>query len=123
MIADAAESKTSGWSDVEKKADAEAGVDPTELSKDNCFWFADNANVDGYLTANGQVIEELEGLVFQNETYNNNRSIAIAVNYGTIDTSKDFGPYHGGSYLWLGGKNFDAFTIKNVKAGSEIKRA
>ena len=121
LIADAAESKTSGWSDVEKKADAEAGVDPTELSKDNCFWFADNANVDGYLTANGQVIEELEGLVFQNETYNNNRSIAIAVNYGTIDTSKDFGPYHGGSYLWLGGKNFDAFTIKNVKAGSEIK--
>ena len=116
LIADAAESKLDGWSDVEKQADAEADVDPTELSKDNCFWFTDNANVDGYLTANGQVIEELEGLVFQNETYNKKRSIAIAVNYA----STALGDYAGGSYLWLGGKNFDAFTIKNVKAGTTI---
>lgn len=115
LIADAAASKTEGWSDVEKAADAAADADPTELSKDNCFWFDDNANVDGYLTANGQVIEELEGLVFQNETYNNNRSIAIAVNYA----STSLGDYAGGSYLWLGGSN-GGFTIKNVKVGTTI---
>jgi hypothetical protein len=42
------------------------------------------------------------------------------VNYGLVDTSKDFGPYHGTSYLWLGGKEKECFTIKNVKPGTDI---
>ena len=57
LKADAAASKTSGWSDVEKAADAEAGADPTEASKDNCFWSVAEPNADGTLSANGVVIE------------------------------------------------------------------
>lgn len=121
LKADAAASKISGWSDVEKKADAEADNEPTDLSKDNCFWFAGEANADGQLEANGVVIEELKGLTFPTAAYNSARSIAIAVNYGTIDTTKDFGPYEGASYFWLGGKDKDCFVIKNVKVGTEIK--
>lgn len=64
-------------------------------------------------------IEELEGLAF-NSTYTALRSLAIAVNYGLVDAPKDFGPYHGASYLWLGGKEKECFTIKNVKAGTTI---
>lgn len=116
LKADAAASKISGWSDVEKKADAEADADPTELSKDNCFWFAGEANADGQLEANGVVIEELKGLTFPTAAYNSARSIAIAVNYG----STSLGEYAGSSYFWLGGKDKDCFVIKNVKAGSVI---
>ena len=123
LKADAAASKISGWSDVEKKADAEAGVDPTELSKDNCFWFAGEANADGQLEANGVVIEELKGITFPTTAYNSARSIAIAVNYqlANADLTKAFGPYNGASYFWLGGKEKDCFVINNVKAGTEIK--
>ena len=122
LIADAAAGKTSGWSDVEKKADAEAGADPTELSKDNCFWFTGTANEDGTLSANGVVIEELKGLKFGNADYLSARSLAIAVNYklANTDETKGFGPYHGASYLWLGGKGKLCFTIPNVTAGSTI---
>lgn len=116
LKADAAASKISGWSDVEKKADAEADADPTELSKDNCFWFAGEANADGQLEANGVVIEELKGLTFPTAAYNSARSIAIAVNYG----STSLGEYAGSSYFWLGGKDKDCFVIKNVKAGTAI---
>ena len=117
LIADAAASKTSGWSDVEKKADAEADADPTEASKDNCFWYAGTANEDGSLSANGVVIEELKGLVFSN-SYAPNRSLAIAVNYPTTT----LGDYAGGAYLWLGGgkKKIPCFTIPEVAAGSTI---
>lgn len=129
LKADAAASKTEGWSDVEKKATADANGEPTELSKDNCFWFAGTANADGELEANGQVIEELKGLTFQTATYNSARSIAIAVNYkdlqvyddqGQVTGSAGFGPYNGASYFWLGGSDKDCFVIKNVKAGSVI---
>ena len=117
LKADAAASKTSGWSDVEKKADAEADKDPTEASKDNCFWLAGTPNADGELTANGKVISELKGLKFYN-TYAGNRSLAIAVNYP--ETS--LGTYAGASYLWLGGgkNSLAVFTIPNVTAGSTI---
>ena len=116
LKADAAASKLEGWSDVEKKADAEADADPTEASKDNCFWAV--IPEGGELTANGETIEELKGLEF-NATYAGNRSLAIAVNYP--ETS--LGTYHGPTYLWLGGggKNVDCFVIKNVKAGTTIK--
>lgn len=129
LKADAAASKTEGWSDVEKKATADADGEPTELSKDNCFWFAGTANADGQLEANGEVIEELKGLTFNNATYNAARSIAIAVNYkdlqvyddqGQVTGSADFGPYNGASYFWLGGSDKDCFVIKNVKVGTTI---
>ncbi len=108
----------SDWSDVEK-ADANP-YEPTELSKENCFWQIDAAadvNADGYLTANGVVIKELEGLKYTNT---NNRSLAIAVNY-PVAGGTGFGPYHGASYLWLGASKKNYFIIPNVAAGSTIK--
>ena len=119
LIADAAASKTEGWSDVEKAADAAAGVEPTEAAKDNCFWFAGTVNEDGSLSANGAVIKELKGLKFDSD-YAAKRSLAIAVNY----PSTSLGDYAGGAYLWLGGggskQTFPCFTIPGVKAGSKI---
>ena len=110
LKADAANSKTTGWSDVEKRADAEADSEPTEAAKDNCFWL-DAETTD----ANGVAIAELEGLVFD-ANYCSRRSLAIAVNY----PSTSLGDYAGGAYLWLGGKNYDCFTIPNVKNGQTI---
>ena len=116
LKADAAASKISGWSDVEKAADAEAGADPTEASKNNCFWCVAEPNEDGTLSANGEVIEELKGLKW-NKAYTVKRSLAIAVNYPTA-----LSDYAGPAYLWLGGgKNkIPCFTIPGVKAGSMI---
>ena len=128
LKADAAASKTEGWSDVEKKADAEADADPTELSKDNCFWYAGTVNEDGSLSANGEVIAELKGLKFS-DSYTKNRSLAIAVNYGDVQTYDEegnvtgnagFGPYAGPSYLWLGNKNGECIIIPNVMNGTKI---
>ena len=119
LKADASASKTSGWSDVEKQADAENNADPTDISKDNCFWYAGSINADGSLSANGQVIEELKGLKFDPD-YAAKRSLAIAVNY----PSTSLGDYAGGSYLWLGGgsskQSFPCFTIPGVKAGQKL---
>ena len=118
LKADAAASKTEGWSDVEKAADAEAGADPDAAAKDNCFWFAGTVNEDGSLSANGAVIKELKGLKFDSD-YATRRSLAIAVNY-----PKALGDYAGGAYLWLGGggskQTCPCFTIPGVKAGSKI---
>ena len=116
LKADAAASKTEGWSDVEKKADAEAGAEPTEASKDNCFWLAGAPNADGELTANGTVIEETKGLLFHNAGYTGARSLAIAVNYPTTS----LGNYAGGQYLWLGGKGQECFTIPGCTAGGSL---
>ena len=117
LKADAAASKLTGWSDVEKKADAEADGDPTETSKDNCFWATVTPDENGELAANGVTIAELKGLSF-NPTYATARSLAIAVNYPVALST-----YAGPAYLWLGGggKNVDCFVIKNVKAGTTIK--
>lgn len=116
LKADAAASKTAGWSDIEKKDVAEADGEPTETSKDNCFWSVAEPNADGTLSANGVVIEELKGLVW-NSTYSTARSLAIAVNYPVA-----LSEYAGGAYLWLGGgkKKIPCFTIPDVKAGSTI---
>ena len=114
LKADAAASKVAGWSDVEKKADAEAGNDAPEATKDNCFWAV--IAEGGELTANGEVIEELKGLQF-GAAFAGNRSLAIAVNYPTTS----LGTYAGPAYLWLGGKNFECFTIPAVKGGTTIK--
>ena len=119
LIADAAASKTEGWSDVEKAADAAADAEPTADAKNNCFWFAGTVNEDGSLSANGAVIKELKGLKFDSD-YAAKRSLAIAVNY----PSTTLGDYAGGAYLWLGGggskQTCPCFTIPGVKAGSKI---
>ena len=116
LKADAATSKLEGWSDVEKKADAEAGADPTDATKDNCFWSCSGTvNADGNLSANGAVIKEFQGLKF-NSDYAAQRELAIAVNY----PSTSLGTYHGPAYLYLGGSNQTCFTIPYVKAGSKI---
>ena len=119
LIADAAASKTEGWSDVEKAADAAADAEPTEAAKDNCFWFAGTVNADGSLSANGKVIEELKGLKFDPD-YAAKRSLAIAVKY----PSTSLGDYDGGAYLWLGGggskQTCPCFTIPGVKAGQKL---
>ena len=96
------------WSDHEKANKC----DTYDASKDNCFWYVGG---EAEPTANGVAIAELKGLVF-NTTYGGARSLAIAVNY----PSTSLGTYEGGSYLWLGGKDKDCFTIKSVKVGSEL---
>ena len=104
---DAAASSSKGWSDIEKAASTE----PTEASKDNCFWYVGG---EAEPTANGTAIAELKGLEF-NATYGASRSLAIAVNY-----PEAFSTYAGPAYLWLGGKGQTCFTIKNVKVGSDL---
>jgi hypothetical protein len=104
---------------VEKAADAEAGAEPTELSKDNCFWFAGTVNEDGSISANGEVITELKGLEF-NADYATKRSLAIAVNYPNAFIGEAEQTYAGPAYLWLGGKNSECFTIPNVLSGTTI---
>jgi hypothetical protein len=116
LKADAAASSTIGWSDVEKKADAEAGNPAPEATADKCFWLTDPEG--GELEANGVAIAELQGLTFGSK-YAGNRSLAIAVDY----PSTTLGTYNGPQYLWLGGggKNMPCFVIPNVKGGTEIK--
>jgi len=117
LLADAAASSTEGWSDIEKAADAGAGKVAPEATAGKCFWEATNQATDegATLVANGEVISELEGLLFVHKAAN--RNLAIAVNYG--ETS--LGTYHGGAYLWLGGSKKDYFIIPNVKPGQPIK--
>ena len=96
------------WSDHEKANKC----DTYDASKNNCFWYVGG---EAEPTANGEAIAELKGLVF-NDAYGKGRSLAIAVNY----PSTSLGTYEGPSYLWLGGKDKDCFTIKSVKVGSEL---
>ena len=102
-------SPSAGWSDVEKSN----GTEPTVYSKNNCFWQV-AASVG--LKANDVDIAELSGLDYTSTT---DRSLAIAVNYGD-SVGAGFGPYHGPSYLWLGGKDIAYFTIHNVRRGSIV---
>ena len=108
----------SDWSDIEKANASE----PTELSKDNCFWEVTamgNATENVTLTANGKVIKELEGLWYTNTQ---SRSLAIAVNYQVANASDPaFGPYNGSSYLWLGSSKKNYFVIPHVELGTTIK--
>ena len=115
LVADAAESSVTGWSDIEKKADAGEGkVAPPETAG-KCFWLQD-ANMSE-LKANGVTIAETEGLVF-NPTYCGNRSLAIAIDY----PSTSLGEYAGPQYLWLGGgsKSVVCFTIPKVRIGQKM---
>ena len=118
LLADAAASKLQGWSDVESQATADADGEPTDISRNNCFWACATIIPDenGELSANGMVIQELRGLRFQQPALNR-RNLAIAVNY----PSTSIGNYHGPSYLWLGGAQKDYFIIPDVQGGTEIK--
>ena len=117
LKAEAAKGPSTGaWSDVEKK-DA---TQPTEASKDNCFWeVTHQGTAEGTtIQANGMPIAELEGLLYTNTT---DRSLAIAVNYPGPDPSSSFGPYKGPSYLWFGGSKKNYFVIPHVAPGTIIK--
>lgn len=108
LMADDEQGDDTGWSDVEYLNNP-APVDH------RCFWYQDASNF-GTLKANGEVIAELEGLVF-GEQYCANRSLAIAVDYA----STNIGTYDGGQYLWLGINNAPyAFYISNVMVGEKI---
>lgn len=116
LAAEAEAGVTGGnWSDTEK-----ANGDNPQVG--NCYWsYADNV-IDGQLTANGTVIAETEGLIF-NTSYTSRRSLAIAVNY----SSTSLGEYAGPQYLWLGGGNAKSvgariacFTIPKVRIGQKI---
>ena len=123
LKADAARSIFNGWSDVEKdpaQTDKNGNLnpqEPTEASKDNCFWHQGKTDAYGQLYANGVLVEELKGLKFS-EAYAQNRSLAIAVNY----PSTTLGTYDGPQYLWLGGggKSVPCFELPNVPAGMSI---
>ena len=117
LKAESAKGPTTGaWSDVEKST----ATEPTEASKDNCFWeVTAQGSADGTtIQANGEAIPELDGLLYTNTT---SRSLAIAVNYPGPDPSSSFGPYEGASYLWLGSSKKNYFVIPHVAPGTTIK--
>ena len=123
LQADAAASSTSGWSDIEKAADAGEGKVAPEATANNCYWSAsDNIDGEGNLTVSDAVITETEGLIF-NSSYTSRRSLAIAVNY----PSTSLGEYGGPQYLWLGGGNAKSagariwcVKIPRVRIGQKI---
>ncbi len=108
LIADADKGDETGWSDVEY-------LNNPNPVDNRCFWYHSD-NAAGTMKANGQVIAELEGLIFGDD-YCAGRSLAIAVDYA----STDIGSYAGGQYLWLGinGAPY-CFYIPNVVVGQPI---
>ncbi len=116
LAAEAEAGVTGAWSDIEK-------ADGSNPQPGKCYWSnADNISEDGYLTANGVVIAETEGLVF-NASYSNRRSLALAVDY----PETTLGTYAGPQYLWLGGGNAKSasarlacFTIPKVRIGQKM---
>lgn len=96
-----------GWSDIEKvkgtQADAQGG---------KVFWEVKaqgDAAKGAQLCADGQPIQELDGLLYVNTTA---RSLAITLDKGN--------GYNGAAYLWTGSSKKNYFVIPNVKAGAKI---
>lgn len=88
---------------------------PTEADPDregNAYWYGTAIAGSEELVANGAVIAETKGLLFNTVAAG---ALAIGVNY----PSTSLGTYEGPSYLWIGGKN-NSFTIPSVKSGSKI---
>lgn len=88
---------------------------PTEADPDregNAYWYGTAIAGSEELVANGAVIAETKGLLFNTVAAG---ALAIGVNY----PSTTLGTYEGPSYLWIGGKN-NSFTIPSVKSGSKI---
>lgn len=109
LIADDEQGDETGWSDVEYLNN------PNPVDH-RCFWYQDSENY-GTMKANGQVIPELEGLIF-GQDFCGNRNLAIAVDYAQTS----IGTYAGPQYLWLGntGKRWVCFTIPNVPIGEKM---
>lgn len=88
---------------------------PTEADPDregNAYWYGTAIAGSEELVANGAVIAETKGLLFNTMAAG---ALAIGVNY----PSTSLGTYEGPSYLWIGGKN-NSFTIPSVKSGAKI---
>lgn len=88
---------------------------PTEAEPDhggNAYWYGTEINGSEELTANGVVIAETKGLLFNTMAAG---ALAVGINY----PSTSLGTYAGPSYLWIGGKN-NSFTIPTVKSGSKV---
>lgn len=101
-----------GWRRYEK----DGGVTETDGLKapNTIYWYGSLISEPTELKANGVVIEETKGLLFNNVTKLNN-TVAVAIDYP--ETS--IGTYAGGSYLWLNGSNLQ-FTISGVQPGQKI---
>ena len=88
---------------------------PTEAEPDhggNAYWYGTEISGSEELTANGVVIAETKGLLFNKMSAG---ALAVGINY----PSTSLGTYNGPSYLWIGGKN-NSFTIPTVKSGSKV---
>lgn len=88
---------------------------PTETDPDRggaAYWYGTAISGAEELTANGTVIAETKGLLFNTMSAG---ALAIAIDY----PATSLGTYEGSAYLWIGGKN-NSFTIPNVKSGSKI---
>lgn len=108
----ATEGVTTLWRSYEKdKADKNGNYEPNETNG-NAYWYGTAIAGSEELKANGTVIAETKGLLFNTVTAG---ALAIGVNY----PSTSLGTYEGPSYLWIGGKN-NSFTIPSVKSGSKI---
>lgn len=76
------------------------------------YWYGTEIAEAQELTANGKVIAETKGLLFNKVAAG---ALAIAIDY----PSTTLGNYNGPAYLWIGGKNH-TFVIPAVKPGSAI---
>lgn len=108
----ATEGVTTLWRSYEKdKADKNGYYEPNETNG-NAYWYGTAIAGSEELKANGTVIAETKGLLFNKMTAG---SLAIGINY----PETTLGTYEGPSYLWIGGKN-NSFTIPSVKSGAKI---
>lgn len=101
-----------GWRRYEK----DGGPTETDGLKapNTIYWYGSKISEPAALKANGVVIPETEGLLFNNVTSLNN-TVAIAIDY----PNTSIGTYSGGSYLWLNGSDIQ-FTIPGVQPGQKI---
>lgn len=74
-------------------------------------------DANGDLTAGNVAIKELMGLGHEGLAQ---YSLGLAFNYPQTLDGNNWGPYHGGSYIWVMG-TATKIIVPNVKAGSELK--
>lgn len=74
-------------------------------------------DANGDLTAGNAAIKELMGLGHEGLAQYN---LGLAFNYPQTLDGNNWGPYHGGSYIWVMG-TATKIIVPNVKAGSELK--
>ena len=74
-------------------------------------------DANGDLTAGNAAIKELMGLRHEGLAQYN---LGLAFNYAQTLDGNNWGPYHGGSYIWVMG-SATKIIVPNVKAGSELK--